>query len=239
VQNAVLCAEGDCQQAALDGRERVPFLVVTSLILPVLTYALRLFCGDILLQPATVWGYLAMISHLYLTTLHYGERLLLPLSKSWPVSLMVWVGGRLETQIYREEAGCIIAALTLIGVILLTGEAADRRCLFPVLDLMGVHCCLRRVALMEETLIYIEQVESIRQLRVRVREVETDDRPLLPGFLMWLLVGMVAVSLVGAIAPAPDTATPCNDFDRKTAYGKGCAILRSLTARAWSRLPIL
>jgi hypothetical protein len=201
-----------------NAEEKVHFIVMSFLVVFVLIRLVRLFCGDVLLYPATMWGYFALIFCSYSTIYRYREKLLLPFFKSKAVSLVAWVGGRLEREIYREGVGCILIVILILIVIIFTTVdiiTIPRILLFlPI----GMYLSLRSIALIDEPLVYIQEVESIKRLRSIVGKFDADDRFYIPLILMLLFLGILAVALVGMCVAAPE-------LPGKSVFKKGCLII--------------
>ena len=163
--------------------------------------------------------------YLYLVVHHYREKLLLPLFKSKGVTFFLWLGGRLEKEIYQEKIGfLVIVILLFLAVILNTVDIIPNKYRLFLFLPLSIYYCFRSIALIEGPLIYIQEVESIKDLRSTVGEFEVDDRLFLPLLPMFLLAGVTAVSLVGVYVPAPD-------LHQKIPFVKGCAILKSLIVK--------
>lgn len=212
-------------QKQIDAEEKVHLLLMTVLVIPVMLFLLRLFCSNIMQYPATAYGYFIMIFYLNLVVHHYREKLLLAFFKSKGVTFFLWLGSRLEREIYQEKIGClVIVILLLIAVILNTVDIIPNKYRLFLFLPLSIYYCFRSIALIEGPLIYIQEVESIKDLRSTVGEFDVDDRLFLPLFPMLLLAGLTVVSLVGACVPAPD-------LHQKSAFVKGCAILKSLIVK--------
>ena len=201
-----------------NAEEKVHFIVMSFLVVFLLMRLVRLFCGDVLLHTATMWGYFAVVFCSYSTIYRYREKLLLPFFKSKAVSLVIWVGGRLEREIYKEGVGCIlIVILILIGLILTTVDIIT----IPIILLffpIGMYLSLRSIALIEEPLVYIQEVESIKRLKSTVGKLDVDDCFYIPLVLMLLFLGILAVALVGMCVAAPE-------LPEKSVFKKGYIII--------------
>ena len=228
-QNTVLCVEEGHQQ--VEQEREVHLSVMLGLVVSTLTILLRLFFSDVLLEPAIGWGYFAAISYFYLLIHFLGERLLLSLFRSKPVSLVVWVGGRLETQIYKEGVGCVaIAFLLVLIVVLVTIKVIPLACRFFLFYMVPVYMCFRRIGLMRGGSVYTQEVESLRNLKLKVEKLDADDRVFVSVFFLLFLSGVMAVCLVGVVVP---------DLQEKNPFVKGCSTLKMLAVKGWGRLKAL
>jgi hypothetical protein len=214
MQDVVLCREKGEQQ--IDAEESAHFRVMTLFVFTVMMPLLRLFCHDIIQFPATVWGYFAIISYTYSVVYFCRSKLLLPLFKSNLVSLMVWLGVKLETEIHKEGVWCVlIAALLLVSCILNTVGVIPTGVRVCVFMFLGTYYCFRDIALIDGPLVYTREVDSIKQLRSAVSKLNMDDRNM---FLSLLFSGLMGIALVGQLIPAPD-------LDQRSSSVKGCVLI--------------
>ena len=186
-----------------------------------------------MLHSTTVWGYFEAIFYSHLLIHCYRERLLLPLFKSKPVSLVVWVGGRLEAEIYKEGVGCVlIVASLLLTIVLFTMDVIPWPSRLFLFLMVGVYLCFRGIALTKGASVYIQQVDSTRNLKSTVDKFDVDDRLFVPMFFLLLLAGVMGICLIGI------NQTPL-DLQRKGIFLKGCTTLKILAVKEWGRLKAL
>jgi hypothetical protein len=159
-----------------------------------------------------------MIFCSYFAIYRYREKLLLPFFKSRAISLVASLGGRLEKGIYKEGVVCVLVAiLILTDFILTTVGIITIPYRFLYLPL-AMYLSLRSIALIEGPLVYIQKVESIKRLRSTVGKFDADDRFYIPLIVMLLLLGILAVPLVGICVPVPELLG-------KLVFNKGCIII--------------
>ena len=156
LQNLVIPDIDIGMQKQIDAEEKAHLLVMTLLVIAVMAFLLRLFCRNIIQYPATVLGYFAIISYLYLVVHHYRET---SSSSSKGVTFFVWLGGRLEKEIYKEKIGCVvIVILLLIGLILNTVDIIPNKYCFFLFLSLPIYYCFRSIASIEGPLVYIQEV---------------------------------------------------------------------------------
>ena len=144
-----------------------------------------------------------------------GRNFFLFFFKSNLVTFFLWLGGRLEKEIYQEKIGClVIVILLLIAVILNTVDIIPNKYRLFLFFPLGMYYCFRSIALIEGPLIY----ESIKRLRSTVGKLDVDDRYFLPLLPMLLVLGVIVVSFVGVCVAAPDLA-------EKFVFKKGCVTI--------------
>ena len=212
--------------------EKVHLLVMLFLVLPTLTSLLRLFLLDQAQYPAIAWGYFAIICHLYFLVHHYREKLLLPLFRSKAVSLFVWLGGKLETEVYKERVGCVaITVSLLLALVLITIGVLPGTSRLLLFLMVGVYMCFKGIALTEAS-VYVEQVGSLKDLRSTIGQLYVDDRYFLPLFPMLFIAGVIAVALVGVCVAAPD-------LQNTYVFAKGCVVLKSLVVNGCAKVKSL
>lgn len=214
IQDVMFCREkGELQ---IDAEESAHFRVMTLFVFAVMMPLLRVFCHDIIQSPATIWGYFAIISYSYLAVYFYREKLLLPLFKSLLVSLVMWFGAKLETEICKEGVWCVLIAVSLwVSCILNTAgviPTAVRGCLFTFL---AIYYCFRGIALIDGPLVYTQEVGSIKQVRLAADNFNMDDRNM---FLSLLFSCLMVIALIGQLMSVPD-------LDQRSSFVKGCILI--------------
>ena len=173
------------------------FSIITTLVVPILTMVFQRF--DITFAAASVWGFVALICHIYIALHLHHREILSPILKSKLAYLFLKVGVGVEMTIFREGLGCLLIALFItLGCVLYTiGVISGSYRLLPIIILL-LYLSLRKIASWDG-LVYTQALDPSNEIGSQIRLMDKDDRPFLFLLPISCLLNVILICIIGSL----------------------------------------
>ena len=184
-----------------DERSSAHFSIMTTAVLPILSMVFQKL--DTNFVAANVWGFVALICHIYMAIHLHHKEILLPIFRSRIASLLLRVGIAIEMIIFREGFGCfVIALLITLGCVLYTiGVISGLSRLYLILVFI-LYLSLRNIA-SRDGLICRQALDPSKEFFSQIRSMNEDMRPYLSLLPMLCLFNIVIICIIGSVEQAP------------------------------------
>ena len=173
------------------------FSIMTTAVLPILSIISQKL--DTNFVSANVWGFVALICHIYMAIHLHHREMLLPIFRSKLASQLLRVGIKIEMIIFREGFGCfVIALLITLGCVLYTiGVISGLFRLYLILVFI-LYLSLRNIA-SRDGVIYRQALDPSKEFGSRIRSINEDVRPYLSLLPMLCLLNTVTICIIGSV----------------------------------------
>lgn len=179
------------------------FSIITTLVVPILTILFQRF--DTTFAAASLWGFVALICHIYVAIQFHHREILLPIFRNRLASLLLRVGVGVEMTVFGEGLGCfVIALLITLGCVLYTiGVISGSYRLLPIIILL-LYLSLRKIASWDGV-VYRQALDPSNEIGSRIRLMDKDDRPYLSLLPILCLLNIILICMVGSLQKATTT----------------------------------